>query len=387
MADRCPACGADPDVRWLSLGGPSHPAGGGDRGERRSPAARWLPVLAVVALIWGVLVVVGGGPAGDDAAPPVRPPDPVTTTIAPPSAPRFPPVPPPSSPAVADAPLLGEATGLTAVITGREAFAVDLDQATVRALPATSIVGAVERGLLVGVGGRVDLWPAPFDGTGAVPFTTGDVDQAWVVAGGTQVWAVRLGFGSHRRARLLNQAGSVLLDVSLPPEAWPVGALDRGLVLTTPGATVLVDGQGVAHELSTGTPFAAAGSTVYVAVCDTPNGALECRYEVLDARGQPMDRPVSGEQFARPVAVGAGPRLAHVLGSGPDTAVAVDGVVVAPVGEAGVQALAWSSDGRWLLAVSGIRLVAVDTWGSGPPVSIEVAPSGMAASSLLLVPS
>jgi hypothetical protein len=100
-----------------------------------------------------------------------------------------------------------------------------------------------------------------------------------------------------------------------------------------------------------------------------------------------MDRPVSGEQFAGPVAVGAGPRLAHVMGTGADTAVAVDGAVVAPVGEAGVQALAWSTEGRWLFAASGSRLLALDTWGSGPPFIVEVAPGGMAASSLLLVPS
>jgi hypothetical protein len=342
-------------------------------------------VVAAVVLVWGLLAVTGGGPAGGPA---VTVPAATPTTVDDDTlAPRPPLVPVPTAPVVGDAPLLGEATGTTVVVTGRDAFAIDLDRGTVRSLPVPSIVGAVQRGLLVGVDEGVELWPPPFDGTGAVPFTTGAVDQAWVVAGGTQVWVARLGFGPHRRARLLNQSGSVLLDVALPSEAWPIGALDRGLVLTTPGATVLVDGQGVAHELSVGTPFAAGGSTVYVAVCSTPDGALECRYEVLDARGQPMDRPVSGEQFAGPVAVGAGPRLAHAVGTGADTAVAVDGVAVAPVGEAGVQAMVWSADGRWLFAASGARLLAIDTWGPGPPVSIEVDPGGMAASTVLLVPS
>jgi hypothetical protein len=342
-----------------------------------------------LALVWSVLVLTDVQGDGQGKAASQRSSTPTTATRpVPGSVPGRPvPGPPPADVAVGESPLLGDATGTTAVITGREAYAVDLDRATVRALPTPAILGAVQRGLLVDAGGGVEVWPPPFDGTGATPFTTLTVDQTWVVADGTQVWVVRLGFGSHRRARLLNQSGSVLLDAPLPPEAWPVGALDRGLVLSTPGATVLLDNQGVAHDLSSGTPFAAAGSAVYVASCSTPEGALVCRYDVIDARGQGLDRVVSGEQFAGPVAVGAGPRLAHVVGSGADTALAVDGAVVAAVGEAGVQALVWTADSRWLLAASGSRLVAVDTYGSGPPVSVEVAPGGMAASGLLLVPS
>jgi hypothetical protein len=373
LADRCPDCGGDPDLKVIELGGGyRRPAvAAGTTGRWRG----WAPLVAVVAVAWGVLALAGGVTSSDPPAPPTTLPAPgvdATSPVVPPSTGQVPPT-------VAGGAGVGRGvrTGLVLVAAGPAPHLVDLDTGVAVAMDASDVLAVTQRGLLVVTAGGTAIWPPPYDGQGAVPFTTGGpVDRAWAVAEGTQLWTVRHELGGGGRLRLLNLAGSVLLDQALPPEANVVGALDRGLVLDAPGGTLLVDGQGRAHLLSTGFPLAVGASSVYVVLCDVVDDAVECRYEILDARGQQLGRSLGRDAFVGPVALGPGPRLAHVMGPDAERSLAIDGHAVAALGASGADGMAWSPDGRWLVASTAGRILVVDTWRAGPPVVVDVGDRG-----------
>jgi hypothetical protein len=339
--------------------------------------------VAGVVAVWVLLALTAGSgdeePA-DSARPTTTEPERATTT----TRRRARPAPTTTIQVVPGAPLLGEPTGLIVLTMSDRGRILHLDTGVVELMPrATAVIGSTARGLLV-AGPDLELWPPPYDGSGAVTVTVGTVDQAWVVADGTQVWTIDGGGSAGVRARLLNLSGSVLLDHPLPVEAWAVGAVDQGLVLSAPGGTFLLDGGGSARRLSTGSALAAGGGRVYVANCDD---ALRCEHQALDERGRLVRRwNPGGNAFVGPAAPSPDGRLAYTSNDADGTSsVAVDGVALMELGFGGGQSMAWSPDGRWLVVSSTDRLHVLDTRGAEEHQILDLEPGAPPPWQLLVV--
>lgn len=376
LADRCPLCGGDPDVRLIELGSSSkRPVSSGTGpGRPGLGARRWAPIAAGLLGMWALLAITAGGDGNDsDAAddpaetttterrerttPTTRKARPFTTTIP---------------EVVADAPLLGEQTGLAVVLVGDETRIVHLDTGVVERIRQQQVFGTTERGLLVGTNDGLQIWPQPYDGSSPVQLTPTYAEQAWVVGGGTRVWVARPDFDNGYVASLIDLDGTVLLELPVPVQAWPAGAVDRGLVLAAPGGTYLLDGQGAVHRLSTGQAMASSANRVFVMNCDAE---LTCSIEVLDGRGLLVDRIEQHQaiefRFPNYVAAPDG-RFAYVVGEGAAASISIDGTVVASAGFSEPTAMGWSPDGRWLAFASGGDLRFIDTVNGGEPIVVEL---------------
>jgi hypothetical protein len=351
-------------------------------------------VVVGLAAVWGVVAVVhgDGDPAGDRSIDDTAVPRPVgSSTTAP--APR----PPPSRPVstvpsrIPGAPLLGEPVGLSALIVGWRTYLVDFDSGLVQIPRIFGIVGALGPDLLVRRVSGIERWPPPYDGTGVMPYTTLEFDQLWAVPSSSTVWVVSYPQGpdpsaGNGRARLLNRAGTVLADVLIPPEGWPVGATDAGLVLGIPGVAVILRPDGTVRELANGQPFAASGDRVHLTRCGAPSGTVACRTVIVGLDGAEHGSAAAIDPFIGVSAPSPDGRLAHVLPLAAGGSIAVDGVAVA-TSDAPVEAMTWSADGRWLVAVAGPDVLVIDTAGQGPPVTLQVGERAIGTTMVLLLPS
>jgi hypothetical protein len=276
------------------------------------------------------------------------------------------------------APLLGEPTGLSLALVGSSGRVVDLDTGGVIRV-GVPVVGVTAGGLLVNEAFGLALWPAPFDGSGSTTILpsgrASQVEQLWVVADGTLVWAMERPegdgfFESGFAITLIDLEGVELGRVEVPPEVWPAGATDDGVVLTGPGGAYLLDEGGRVERFTTGDPFSVAGDRIYVVNCDE---GLRCQVEVFDGRGRLVDElpPTSGPNFS--ASASADGRLAQITfggESGEPNTVTVDGVTVFEQegwlpGAGGPDGLAWSPDGRWLAIAAQDGIHVIDTFGDG----------------------
>jgi hypothetical protein len=384
VADRCPSCGADPDLRLLSLG--AAPAGrrGRDRPAATTSVAttnggfrRWWPIGAVVTVAWVGLLVANGGDGGDEGTPPVtiEDRDAVPTTVARRERPAATATTAPGAPTtLAGAPLAGVPTGLTVVLGGQTNLLVDLDTGEVRPLDGEPI-GATPAGLLVLHRNRVELWPSPFDGTGATSLLAGPPNGQVLPAGEAGIWIHGyVDASSITTVRFVDLEGVSTAERVLPSTAWPVGVLGDRLVLHAPGGTYLLDADGSSRRLAAGDPLWVGSGRVYVEVCDEQ---LRCAVQAVTEGGDVVLDDPGAVQAApgAPAAVSSAGRAAWLDPATPSR------VLLPPRsidldGDAAV-AMAFSPDGRWLVvATTNDRLRLVDTTSEAQPIVVDTgAPS------------
>ena len=275
------------------------------------------------------------------------------------------------------APVLGEATGLAAlVVSGDRVFRVDLDDPVVTLagldVHGTSVVARSTLGLLVF---SYDRRPVLYGADGAAPVALGADDGAGAGYAGEgppgRLWFTDYANGAPR-LRFVEPAQSVaavdvdLADVNGSTAIRVVTDGTLGALVVAPGGTYLATGDAPPRRVTTGVVSAAAGGFALEHTCDV---RLRCTAAMLDLRsGVRRTLPVS-----LPDATGFGGLVApdgrfavtaELLGASNDTirarlAVAgVDGTTVdlgatASLCVAGCQgAPTWSPDGRWL---AGLR--------------------------------
>jgi hypothetical protein len=387
MEDRCRTCGRDPDLRLLELGAPERRPPSGAARRRAGNWRRRAPVIAVFALLWGFLAFAGGS---DDEGIPIEDAEDTTTTTTEAedederrttTSRRGPTT--TTTRVIPGAPLLGEPTGLELVLVGVSGQVVDLDTGRLTRL-RTSALGATQRGILVDDGGDLATWPAPYDGsngTTLLPATPGTlVDQMWVVGDGTMVWAVRRSDRSSEtrpdpEAVLVDLDGRVVGRFRIPPEVWPVGATDHGLVVDGASGVYLLDATGDVERISTGDVIGVVGDRVYATSCDEE---LRCQTEVLDGRGRLVESiPPPTDNIGWATAAHDG-RLAYVVYDdefGVQLRVEIDGATVFEgidgVLGGGPGVLAWSPDGRWLAIASFDGVHFLDTLGDAGELVVD----------------
>jgi hypothetical protein len=372
LADRCPSCDGDPDLRLIDLGGSPRRR---EAAGRRPPAsggrgwAGWAPLVAGFVGLWALVAILAGGSAGDrspeeEARTPTTGGERDTTTRPPTTS---------TTALVPGAPLVGPPDGLGLVLIGDGAVTLlDLDSGAVSRLRTRGVYGVVGRSLLVDGDAGLELWPAPFDGVEATLLTDTVPMMAWVADSGREIWTVDVSDGGGR-ARLLRPDGEVILTHELRElgqAAWPIGATDGGLIVGAPGGTYLLGDGGGIDRVSTGSPVAAGGRTVHVATCDE---RLHCGIESVDETGQLLGPRFEGATLGYGTAAPDG-RLAY---SGPAEgafrrSVLVDGRVVLEATGSDLDAAAWSPDGRWLAVLGPGNVTLVDTFVGTPPVVVEV---------------
>jgi hypothetical protein len=386
LADRCPVCGADPDVRLIELGaktgrrrgpGPAAtPPGRGAGGLRR-----WWPVGAALAGAWLAFVVANGsGEPGGGAAPDVtieerekaaderdeRDSEGPTSTTRPrqsvgnSTSTTVPAVLP-------GAPLAGEPTGwVVALRADQRSVLIDLDSGEVRQLDAEP-VAAVTGGLIVRHGIGIELWPAPFDGSGARSLGGADVGDV-LPAGDAGVWMFEyLGNSETQVVRLVGLDGAVRLEDELPPRVWGVGVLDGRLVVQASGGTYLLDLDGSFRRLSVGTPMWVGPDRVYVEEC---GDRLRCEMVEIGPDGEILD---AGELPDFPFGT-----LAVVSPDGQVAWIDYSAAGLVRLGARELQvggdvhAMGFSPDSRWLVVATGDgRVRLVDTTTDAEPIVID----------------
>jgi len=380
LADKCGACGGDPDIRLIELGGitrrpAARPAavGGGTTWRR------WAPLIGGFVALWAVVAVTTGGFSGDGGGEAGLDPSSTSTTEVdgtgttgrPGRAETT-----TTSVVLPGAPILGQPAGFSVVLVGDRSSLLDLDSGEVIRMPVSRVLAVAAGGLLVTSAEGLAYWPEPFDGSGAVLLTSASPDQVWVAGEGTEVWTLDSNAdGSGIRVRLLELSGEVLLThqfESAVGRLWPVGAIDDGLVISAPGGTYIVGDGGGIDLISTGSALAAAGQRVHVAICD---GTLHCGVEVLNSDGDVLEHRDGAAPLGGPVSPAPDGRLAYVIFDETGAQeVRVDDRTVADVDRAGVDAMGWSPDGRWLLVVTHPTALFVDTFVGTPSIAVALPP-------------
>ncbi|MET0904405.1 MAG: hypothetical protein ABWZ52_14305 [Acidimicrobiales bacterium] len=278
------------------------------------------------------------------------------------------------------APLLGEPSGLQVVVGGSRV--IDLDTGESRRL-AVRVLAETQRRLIVTGDGTAALWPAPYDGSGSTRIATIPagrvVSEASVVGDGTLVWLVQRrpetgGPGQPVTADLVDLEGRTLAHLDIRDDLFPSGAVDRGVVASGPGGTYVIDPEGAAQRISTGTLITAAHNRVHAYTCDEH---LQCGLETLDERGQRLDwSPIEDPNPGSPIAgfaVAAAPdgrRAFIVYRDGQPNQVFLDGVLVSEAAAGGNPA--WSPDGRWLAVPVAEGIHFIDTHRGNSPVALEI---------------
>jgi hypothetical protein len=400
--DRCPVCGADLDVRLIELG-PAPPRGL-RRAERPPPAAsarppgrrsrRWLPIAVGLAVLWGAFALTADDPSvdADDAAN-----EPTTASDATSTAAALSDLASPATTTtqvIPGAPLLGERAGFQVAFVGqRRTLLLDVDTGVLRVVQGVeqvAVLGVTDLGLLVrsfvapGSSANLAVWPAPYDGSGAIvlneTWTASMPALAWVSSSGEQVWAVSGGPDSPHVVRydLVEETASTLVLEDLGFRLWPFGVVGDALALGAPGGTYLLSSDGRIDRISTGQLIATGRDWLLVDMCDQQ---LSCEVQVIDPGGRPISThpemhaanllgpfgPFTGTSSA----IAPDGRLATVRSDSVDSAtLVVDGVEVSPL--RGRAVLGWSPDGRWLLALDTGELVVIDTTSRSDPVRIAL---------------
>jgi hypothetical protein len=368
LADICPSCGGDPDLRLLELGAGAgrRRRGGADRPPRRPTIGwkRWTPIITVVVVLWGFLALTAGDDGDEEATDPPAP----TTTREPKREPTTSTTrrPRPSTtttttvPLTDRAPLLGEETGLVVMINTGRTRLIDLDSGVEVVLSFTAnVLGAVDGRLLVSRNGQVAWWPAPFDGTGAEAVELDlDTSDAWADSAGSVVWFASNDGSGWTMVQAFDHDGTARIERRLPLSSWPVGAMGDDLVIGAPGGTFTVSPAGAIDHLSSGQPLSTSSDRVVVHRCDEE---LECGYDIVTRDGDVVARlsetpaVLDYGPWGQIVSVSPTGQVAQIVVQDEGgSALTIDGVDVeweAP--RSGVSAAAWSSDGRWLVVGDG----------------------------------
>jgi hypothetical protein len=273
------------------------------------------------------------------------------------------------------APLLGERVGFQVAFVAESTRVLDLDSGVVRNLRGVQVLGVTDVGLVIASRRHFALWPAPYDGTGEILLAESGVVQAWVSDTGQQVWSVSQEeeFTSLQVVHhdVMERTASTFVP---PPMSWPRGVVGDALVLQAPGGTYLMRGDGAVDRVSSGEVVVTSPFWLVVNVCDE---RLSCELQVLDPSGRPVStHPVVSPQsifgpFGPLLAVAPDGRLATLRpGTGDAVTIGIDGTDVTPA--LSLSAMSWSPDGRWLLALDGRELVAVDTSRPVGPARVPI---------------
>lgn len=398
LVDRCPSCGADPDLQLLELGlgasskrrGPAgaFEPGGGDGAGAGRPRGRigwrqWAPIVVVVAAVWGFLVVTAGSDDDDDdgteqaqdeststsrkreeeRTPGTRRGTRVTTTTV----------------LVEGGLVLGEPTGWQLVFGSETTHVLDLDSGRIDEVPGGRPVAIGANGVVTASRNTAHWRPAPFDDGTEVVLADGQFDQGWIGPDGT-VWlnGYDENGGGYETHVIRVDPGGTSERIDLPPPAWALGATRGGLLLNAPGGVYILSDDGEYRRISEGSALGASGDIVAVQTCDE---ALECTVLRIDATdGRVIDFDVSaeiGDQQGGPVSIGPDGRIAHVIQ--PDDGepyLAVDGTRVADATVLYQNGMAWSPDGRWLAFMVNRDIRMVDTLNGGPPIEFRMPGDG-----------
>jgi predicted enzyme related to lactoylglutathione lyase len=174
--------------------------------------------------------------------------------------------------------------------------------------------------------------------------------------------------------------------ITMPQNFWVQSSDQRGnLIASGVGGAYLVDQDGM-HRITTGALVAVGPSRFLTHVCDE---RARCRLEVVDrstGAGRPLGRDLERSEMINAGLISANGKTAAVMSSGPDgeqlqlvdLGTGAARQVDVEIGEVhGALPMAWSPDGRWLLAVSGgDGLVVVD------PATARVRPLGVELSAV-----
>jgi hypothetical protein len=383
FAERCPRCGADPDLTLIELG--SHD----DRPGRvwpRSPGRRrsWLRFVGAAIAAWALVVAVGtlrssssDRDAGQDEAA-----SSTTTTTRPPMREK-------SSEVAAVEPLaLGEATGLHITASNMDSLLdIDLDSGrSVEHDVGGVVLDANRLGLVVVDEGAIVWRPFPLDAATAVaiaPYSDAILEGgAWLLEDASGVWVRQAdtdSYDSGATLRLLAIDGSgVVATAWLPADAWPFGVAGDHLAVAAAGRLYAIDTAGVIADLGVGSPIAAGNGYVVVTRCDE---ALRCGSVRVDiASRDEVPLPGLTEIVAGRLA-GAWVGSAGVVLTarfGPDGALALadkNGTrALSDLGQPSFDEVwsgAFSADGRWVVIV-GAREVWVGPAGGGSGLVTEL---------------
>jgi hypothetical protein len=351
-------CGHEPGTAAVVLlGDASSP--GDARPEETTPGRprgrrAVIGLLAAVGVVAGVLAIVDAGADGGEAER-----SPSTTTEQPTTTrrdrrSRTTTTPPPLAPLV-----LGEQTGLRLVVfTGGRTLDIDLDGGAVTPLGAPGSNGwgmiAVAAGFVYVRGDNQAVF-VPERAPPGDPIALGEAIQVVRSAEPDRVWLLPDRPPPGRAVEISLPSLAVTAEITLPPSAWVVDAVDGGLLVAAPDGAYVVDREGGTRRVSRGAPIAGRAHQVLEHRCDE---RLRCRLEVHDLRTD-VTRPLPvPEAVAATVGMAAfsddGRRLALVSYTTSDLFVFDLGpavVVAAGPFPLSVGVVRWSPDGEWLFAV------------------------------------
>ncbi len=284
--------------------------------------------------------------------------------------------------------LLGEPTGVTLVVQNdRGVDVVDLDTGKTRQLlgefapPPIAAIPAPHAGVVYTIGGEARFFPAPFDGRYTV---VGEAEWVLRAAEPGRVWLVRTtedGTGAVRAT--VDGAVDKTSGLEIPPPAYPVAAVEGGLLVEAFGRIYRMTSDG-ASPVTFGSTVAVSDRWLAVQGCDD---ALRCGLRLVDL--------VTGDErvVALPGALTAGYFTGSFSPDGSNLAVWAQSTSGTPrllvIDTAAGQAEelpgastsewgnspAWSPDGDWMFWVgSGVR--AYDMRRGGEPFEIDLPGSG-----------
>ncbi|MGH9137720.1 MAG: zinc ribbon domain-containing protein [Acidimicrobiales bacterium] len=366
----CPVCGADPDVMLVEIGHESTRRRLQPSGIRHPIGRRWLAACAAVVAVWLVVAFVASDDDDQNARGVAPTPERTTATsdrrrTSPTST---------ASTTISGAPLLGEPTGLTLILSGDREEAVDVDTGVVTRLDVGEVVMAQDDGLVTRGGGGLVWHPWPVTAGQAVDLGPGDL--ALPAGGGDRVWVV--GYGPAPSGRLVRLDGGTVARLELPPGGGPFPVtMGDALAVAAGGRVYVYDRDGSVTEVAVGDLLGTAGDRLVVRQCDID---LHCVVTLLHpVTGETQTLDDSGQSawsfgWHGSFATAPDGRLATVVpqlpedGTGSFSSAEVvilnpdgDRQVVTEVQAYGPTAVAWSSDGRWLFWLDGTEAWAVDT--------------------------
>lgn len=394
LVDRCPQCGADPDLQLLELGvgsgkgrrpGPAGPEGdaSGGRPRRRLTWRQWAPVVVALGAVWGVLVVSAGGDGDGDGDGTEQADDDERTTTTDRRQERTGPSRrggrSTTTTLLGDGgPLLGEVTGWDLVVGADTAEVIDLDTGAVTRLGGGRALAIGPDGVLTLGRGGVSWRPAPFETGVETPVADVEAEQAWF-GPGDSIWLSGYESNDFYAPFLFHvRRGEEPTRFDLPSGAWPWGSTDAGLVLAGPGGTYLLSPIGAIERISDGAPQGASADHVVVQECDEELRCGLVAIDLTDGSETPLDH-IEPLHNGPMISVAPDGRIAYLARVARDSPIylAVDGQPVLEVQDPYLSGVAWSPDGRWLAAVLSDGVTIIDTTGAHPEVHIPMNSSWM----------